>query len=226
MTGFERLDVVIPTLNAGATLARTLESLPRGVEVTVSDGGSVDETLAIARSAGCQIVQGGPGRGRQLAAGARAAVRPWRLFLHADTVVRSDGWDAMREHMAFAGGENVAASLRLVIDDPAWQARIIERGVALRVRWLGLPYGDQGLLIHRDLYLAVGGYRDLPLMEDVDIMRRLSRSRHVALEGEALTSAVRWRRRGWLGQTLLNLTCLSLYCLGVSAERIARLYGR
>jgi rSAM/selenodomain-associated transferase 2 len=226
VTGFERLDVVIPTLNAGATLARTLESLPRGVEVTVSDGGSVDETLAIARGAGCQIVQGAPGRGRQLAAGARAAVRPWRLFLHADTVVRSDGWDAMREHMAFAGGENVAASLRLVIDDPAWQARIIERGVALRVRWLGLPYGDQGLLIHRDLYRVVGGYPDQPLMEDVEIMRRLGRDRHVVLDGAAHTSAVRWQRRGWLGQTLLNLSCLSLYRLGMSADRVARLYGR
>ncbi len=226
MTGFERLDVVIPTLNAGGTLSRTLASLLPGVAVTVSDGGSTDTTLAIAEAAGCRIVQGSAGRGRQLAAGAEAAVRPWSLFLHADTTVGSDGWRAVAGHMVQPDGGRRAASLRLAIDDPAWQARLIERGVAGRVRWLGLPYGDQGLLIHRDLYRAVGGYRDLPLMEDVDIMRRLGRERHVALEGEALTSAVRWQRRGWLGQTLLNLTCLSLYGLGVSAERIARLYGR
>lgn len=226
MSRFEGLDVVIPTLNAGNTLSRTLASLPPGVAVTVSDGGSIDATLAIAAAAGCRIVQGSAGRGRQLAAGAEAASRPWCLFLHADTTVGPDGWDAIARHMSRPDCRTSSATLRLVIDDPAWQARIIERGVAWRVRWLGLPYGDQGLLVHRDLYLAVGGYRDLPLMEDVDIMRRLGRSRHVALEGEALTSAVRWRRRGWLGQTILNVTCLSLYGLGVSAERIARLYGR
>ncbi|MGV9010016.1 TIGR04283 family arsenosugar biosynthesis glycosyltransferase [Brevundimonas sp.] len=226
MTRFDRLDVIIPTLNAGGTLSRTLASLPSGVAVTISDGGSSDATIAIAGAAGCRIIQGDPGRGRQLAAGARAAERPWRLFLHADTLVRSDGWEAIIEHMARPEAKSSAASLRLVIDDTAWQARVIERGVALRVRWLVLPYGDQGLLIHRDLYQAVGGYCDLPLMEDVEIMGRLGRARHVALKGCARTSAVRWRRRGWLGQTVLNLSCLILYRFGVSADRIAGLYGR
>lgn len=226
MNGFERLDVVIPTLNAGATLAQTLASLPPGAAVTITDGDSGDDTLSIAQGSGRRIIQGPAGRGRQLAAGAAASERQWLLFLHADTTVEPGGWGTIAAHMARPEGEGVAASLRLAIDDPSWQARIIERGVALRVRWLGLPYGDQGLLIHRDLYRAVGGYRDLPLMEDVDIMRRIGRRRHVALDAEAHTSAVRWRRRGWLGQTLLNLTCLSLYGLGVPAERIARLYGR
>jgi len=103
---------------------------------------------------------------------------------------------------------------------------VIERAVAWRVRWFGLAYGDQGLLIHRDLYGAIGGYPDLPLMEDVEIMRRLGRSRHIVLDGQAHTSASRWRRRGWVGQTVLNLTCVNLYRLGVPIERIARLYGR
>ncbi len=226
MTEFDGLDVVIPTLNAAETLATTLAALPTGLAVTLSDGGSTDATLDIARAAGCRILSGPAGRGRQLAAGARATERPWRLFLHADTIVSSDGWTAIADHMARPDRQGRAASLRLSIDDPAWQARVIERAVAWRVRWFGLAYGDQGLLIHRDLYDAIGGYADLPLMEDVAIMRRLGRARHVGLDGDAHTSAARWRRRGWIGQTALNLTCVSLYRLGVPIDRIARLYDR
>lgn len=226
MNLFERLDVVIPTLNAGATLCQTLANLPPGAQPIVSDGGSDDGTIAIAEQAGCRIVTGPRGRGRQLSAGAVAAERPWRLFLHADTTISPGGWDAIADHMADEARQGVAGSLRLRIVDDAWQARLIETGVAWRVRRFGLAYGDQGLLIHRDLYEAVGGYSDLPLMEDVDILRRLGRSRHRVLDGEARTSARRWRRRGWVGQTALNLTCVSLYRIGVPVTWIARLYGR
>jgi rSAM/selenodomain-associated transferase 2 len=226
VTPFERLDVVIPTLNAAATLGPTLANLPPGAQTIVSDGGSDDGTVAIAEQARCRIVTGPPGRGRQLSAGAAAAGRPWRLFLHADTTISPGGWDAIAGHMADGVRQGVAGSLRLRIADDAWQARLIEMGVAWRVRRFGLAYGDQGLLIHRDLYDAVGGYSDLPLMEDVDIMRRLGRSRHRVLDGEARTSARRWRRRGWVGQTALNLTCVGLYRIGVPVTWIARLYGR
>ncbi|MDP3406232.1 MAG: TIGR04283 family arsenosugar biosynthesis glycosyltransferase [Brevundimonas sp.] len=229
MTGPESLsdlEVVIPTLNAAASLPATLAALPPGVSVIVSDGGSTDGTPDLARAAGCRFVSGPCGRGQQLRRGAEAATRPWRLFLHADTVVSPEGWGAIARHIAGPTTPALAASLRLAIDHPAWQARWIERAVALRVRHFGLPYGDQGLLIHRDLYAAIGGYRDLPLMEDVEIMGRLGRDRHTALDGAALTSATRWRRRGWIGQTGLNLTCLALFRLGVPAERIARLYDR
>lgn len=221
-----RLDVVIPTLNAAATLPTTLANLPRGVAVIVSDGGSADATLDIARSFGCQIVVGARGRGRQLSAGAQHATRPWRLFLHADTRILPDGWNAVVRHMTGHDAEGSAGSLRLSIDDPGWQARMIEHAVAWRVRWLGLAYGDQGLLIHRDLYDSIGGYPDLPLMEDVEIMRRLGRARHAVLDGCAITSAARWQRRGWTRQTVLNLACVSLFHLGMPAERIARLYER
>lgn len=226
MNDFKGLDVVIPTLNAAATLPATLAALPRDVTVILSDGGSTDATLELARAAGCQIVDAPRGRGRQMAAGAGAASRPWRLFLHADTVVSPGGWAAILRHMARPGGAGRAASLSLVIDDPAWQARLIERAVAWRVRCFGLPYGDQGLLIHRDFYASIGGYADLPLMEDVEIMRRIGHALHTALDGEARTSSARWNRRGWIGQTVLNLTCVSLYRLGVPVDRIVKLYDR
>ena len=105
------------------------------------------------------------------------------------------------------------------------QARLVERGVGLRASFLGLPYGDQGLLIPRTLYEAIGGYAPLPLMEDVDLVRRLGRSRLRILDADAVTSTERWERDGWLRRSARNLICLGLYGAGVSPERIARLYG-
>lgn len=110
------------------------------------------------------------------------------------------------------------------LDDDAWQARVIERGVASRVRLLGLPYGDQGLLISRPLYKKVGGFRPLALMEDVDLVRRIGRHRLRQLGSTAVTSADRWRRDGWIRRSGRNLACLVLYALGVAPSRLARFY--
>jgi hypothetical protein len=97
--------------------------------------------------------------------------------------------------------------------------------VAWRCRVLGLPYGDQGLLIHRDLLREVGGMRALPLMEDVDLVRRLGRSRLVALPQAAVTSARKWETEGYLRRSCRNLLCLSLWFIGVPPRLIRRLYG-
>ncbi len=214
------LTIVIPALNAGATLGRCLEGVAGTDDVIVVDGGSSDETIAIAQVSGTRVIRSERGRGAQLKAGGEAAGGDWLLFLHADTVLAA-GWReavaAHREH------RDEAACFRFRLDDPAWQARLIERGVALRTR-LGLPYGDQGLLISRALYDRVGGYRPLPLMEDVDLVRRLSR-RPRPLDADAVTSAARWRREGWFRRSARNLLCLGLYGAGMPPERIVRLYG-
>jgi glycosyltransferase involved in cell wall biosynthesis len=165
------------------------------------------------------------GRGRQLMAGAAAARGDWLLFLHADTQL-DPGWkQAVEMFRADPANRNKAAVFRFALDDPSPQARRLERIVAWRVRWMGLPYGDQGLLIHRDFYHALGGFKPLPLMEDVDLMRRIRRARIVVLPIAARTSAERWRRDGWLLRSFRNLTCLALYFAGVSPRLIKRLYG-
>jgi rSAM/selenodomain-associated transferase 2 len=214
---------VIPTLNAEASLAATLASAAEADEVIVADGGSVDGTGAIAADAVARVVAAPPGRGTQLAAGAAAASGDWLLFLHADTVLPR-GWRAVADGFA-ARHLDQAAYFRLRLDDAAAVARRIERAAAWRARTLGLPYGDQGLLIAASLYRAIGGYRALPLMEDVDLARRLGRARLVALPLAATTSAARYRRDGWRLRPLRNLLCLGLWLAGVPPRLIARLYA-
>jgi rSAM/selenodomain-associated transferase 2 len=214
--------VVIPVLNRRAELEATLRLLPKVEEVIVVDGGSTDGSPALARAMGAMLIETPHGRGTQLRGGAERARSDWLLFLHADTRLDPEAWAAIRRTVAQGTGAR-AASFRFALDDRAWQARLLELGVRLRVTLLALPYGDQGLLIHRSLYQQVGGYRDLPLMEDVDLVRRLGRKRLMRLDGRAVTSSERWRRRGWARQSLANLRCLILYAAGVPAERIARL---
>ncbi|MDP2241186.1 MAG: TIGR04283 family arsenosugar biosynthesis glycosyltransferase [Burkholderiales bacterium] len=222
----DALDVIIPVLNGGAGLAETLAALPPVHQVIVVDGGSTDDSAALAAARGARVLGSDRGRGGQFAVGAEAATAPWLLFLHADTRLDEAAWMALAAYIAKTDAVATAAVFRLRLDDPAWQARVLERAVRLRVALLSLPYGDQGLLIHRDLYAAVGGFASLPLMEDVELVRRLGRRRLCLLDGAAVTSAERWRRRGWIRQTARNLRCLALYFLGVAPARIATLYGR
>ena len=216
------LSVVIPTLNAAADLPATLERMGSADEIVVVDGGSADDSAAIAERFGARLVRSPTGRGVQLRAGADAARGDWLLFLHADTLP-GHGWrEAVAAHIAAVPDK--AACFRFRLADRAWQARWVERAVAARVRLLSLPYGDQGLLVSRALYDEVGGYRPLPLMEDVDLVRRIGRRRLRLLPETALTSAERWRRDGWARRSARNLACLALYRVGVGPDRLARFY--
>lgn len=221
--------VVVPALNAADSLATALDVVAGRVHrMIVADGGSDDATVEVAEEQGARVVQAERGRGLQLAAGGAAALRSdcaWLLFLHADTRLQ-EGWaEAVRRHIAQPGSEDLAGYFRFCLDDASPEARRVERLVAWRCRRLALPYGDQGLLIHRALYRELGGFRPLPLMEDVDLVRRIGRARLRALGADALTSASRYRRDGYWRRPARNLSLLSLYFLGVPSERLVRWYG-
>lgn len=221
------IDIVIPTLNAGATLARTLAALPTHPDLafstTICDGGSHDDTVAIARQAGAAVMTAPSGRGGQLATGAAAGTAPWILFLHADTRL-DDGAGEIIARFVMSTTDK-AGYFRLHFDANEASARRVERLAAWRCRTFGLPYGDQGLLISRAHYARLGGFRPLPLMEDVDFVRRIGRDNLVLLDADALTSAARYRRDGWLLRPVRNLTCLTLYFAGIPPQTLRRLYG-
>jgi rSAM/selenodomain-associated transferase 2 len=224
------VSVVIPVRGDVAPLDRLMTQLPPHpeVELVVSATGPTDARLAALRSARPDVlwVEGEPGRGRQLNAGAARASGRWLWFVHADSELPSDWLSAFRGldvgRHPVAGG-----SFRFALASPAWQARLLERGVAARVRLFGLPYGDQGIFVRRQVFNSMGGFQPLPLMEDVEFVARLKRQGRLAhLTVRLVTSARRWEARGWLRQSAANLVTLGLYGLGVSPERLARRYYR
>lgn len=221
------LSVAIPTLDAAAELPHALASLGEGRgagllrEVVVSDGGSRDATVALARAAGAEVVTGPAGRGGQIRRGVAATSGPWVLVLHADTRLGA-GWSAVvADHVAAGGG---AAWFRLRFRAEGVAPRVVERWAGLRSR-AGLPYGDQGLLLPRALHDAVGGFEDIPLMEDVAMALRL-RGRLRGLPVEASSSAARYEAGGWVRRGGRNLLTLGRYLAGADPERLARAYAR
>lgn len=217
------LSAVVPTLNAQGDLLACLQRLSGADEQIIVDGGSADATCAIAREAGATLLATRAGRGHQLREGIAIAGGDWILVVHADTLLEP-GWQvAAARHMRDC--PDAAAYFRFRLRASGLRPRLLERLVALRCRLFALPYGDQGLLIPRALYDRVGGFADLPLMEDVDLARRIGRSRLKQIDADALTCARRWQSDGWLARSARNLACLLLYRLGMPPERIKRFYG-
>jgi rSAM/selenodomain-associated transferase 2 len=216
------LSVVIPALNEEERVASAVRSVRDDAEVIVVDGGSTDGTRTEAAAAGATVIASERGRGVQLAAGAAAARGEWLVFLHADTRLEPGWAGALRSLPAGV----VGGAFRFALEPPRTAYQWLEAGVALRCRLFRLPYGDQGLFARRQAYSRIGGFRPLPLMEDVDFARRLARAGPLAFPAvRAFTSARRFERRGLLAQSLRNLWLLALYSAGRAPERLARLYG-
>lgn len=225
------LSIVIPTLNAGEALPGCVAGLMEGLEVglirelIVTDGGSDDATKAIAEEVGAVLVSGAASRGGQMRRGAGLAKGDWMLFLHADTQL-APGWSAaVLDHIAQAGPE-LAGFFRLGFDSGGVRPRIVSGWANLRARLLGLPFGDQGLLISRARYEASGGFADIPLMEDVALARALGRRRLKMLPVTARTSARRYATEGWFRRGARNLGLQIRYLCGASPERLAQRYRR
>lgn len=220
------LSIVVPTLNAASYLPASLGAVAGVADIVVVDGGSRDDTATVARRLAARVIEAPRGRGAQLAAGVAVTRGTWLLLLHADTNL-APGWrDAAQKFMQRPDRSDRAAYFRFALDSAHPWARRLERAVAWRSRALGLPYGDQGLLIAREFLARLGGVPPLPLMEDVDLVRRIGRHRLVALDVPAVTSAAGWERDGWRWRSARNLSCLALYFLGVPADKLARFYYR
>ncbi|WP_244536051.1 glycosyltransferase [Hyphomicrobium sp. NDB2Meth4] len=208
------ISVIIPTLNAEASLPATLTALVpaalEGVvrEVIVVDGGSTDHTGMIADHAGADLITTPANRGAQMRAGAHAARHPWLLFLYPDTVLEA-GWereaDNFMERVDRGSTRCRAAAFRYALDDEGFAPRTLEGIARLRCALLHMPYGDQGLLISRRHYDEAGGHRPLTAREDVDLIRRIGPRRVRVLSARAISDATRYRRDGYMRGALGNL---------------------
>jgi rSAM/selenodomain-associated transferase 2/rSAM/selenodomain-associated transferase 1 len=221
------LSIVIPVLDDTEPLRRLLTTIrpDPGVDIVVVNGGAPEDRLdAICRRPDVQLMTSAPGRGRQMNVGASAAAGRWIVFLHADTRLPPQWSDEIRR--ASADRDVVGGSFRFRLDSAAWQARLIERAVDGRVRWLDLAYGDQALFVRRDVFDAIGGYREWPLMEDVEFVRRLRRAGTLYHSAQpVLTSARRWERDGWWRRSASNVMLQALFFAGVAPERLANWYS-
>jgi rSAM/selenodomain-associated transferase 2 len=220
-----RISVIVPTLNEQAHLPATLRgvTLAPGDELIVVDGGSTDQTVAIAQQFTSQVLHSRRGRAVQMNWGARHAHGDILLFLHADTLLPAAGLEAVRQ--ALQDGA-VGGAFRLAIMPPTPALRLVAWGTNLRARFGQLPYGDQALFMPRQVFETLGGYNEIPFMEDVRMVQALrQRGRLTILPLAVHTSGRRWQRDGVLYTTVRNTVLITLYFWGVSPEKLQRWYG-
>lgn len=222
-----KISIIIPALNEAQQIEAVLGRLVReaGVEIIVVDGGSADNTAAKALACGAKVIFSRPGRGLQMNAGAAGAKGEILLFLHADTSLPADFAEQVARAAEIPGF--AAGAFRFTIAAEGYALRIIEFFANARARLFSLPYGDQALFLPARTFQALGGYRELPLLEDLDLVRRACRlGRIVLVPGAVRTSSRRWQRLGAVQTTLVNQLILVGFLLGVSPFRLARWYGQ
>lgn len=220
------VSIIIPVLNEAPLVAHAIDRAWRsgGDEVIVVDGGSTDATASIAAAANCRLVASPRGRAAQQNAGAARAAGDVLLFLHADNWLAEGGVDQIRR--ALADPRVVFGCFRQRIEARGFAYRLLELGNFLRAACACRPYGDQGIFIRRQVFEAVGGFPDVPLMEDVLLAKRLARStRPRVLRGPIHVDPRRWRQRGIVRQTLHNWSLLLRAKCGVPLARLAAEYS-
>ncbi|MEM8639834.1 MAG: TIGR04283 family arsenosugar biosynthesis glycosyltransferase [Cyanobacteria bacterium P01_G01_bin.54] len=223
-----RISIILPVYNEATNLPQTLPLLCQNpdLEVIVVDGGSTDDSLAIAGSYGAKVfLSPESGRAHQMNAGAAIANGDILLFLHADTQLPVGFAAAVSK--ALADETVVAGAFELAIAGTEPGLRWIERGVRWRSRYCHLPYGDQALFLRRSTFAALGGFPTLPIMEDFILVRQLRRQGKITILPQPVrTSARRWQRLGVLKTTLINQVMILGYFAGVAPHHLARWYRR
>ncbi|GMH45522.1 hypothetical protein BSKO_13479 [Bryopsis sp. KO-2023] len=226
----KKLSVVIPALNEEKNIGNTLNSLKHhgldnDPEVIVVDGDSTDDTPRIVKQCGAQVVSSARGRGVQLNAGWKKATGDWVLFLHADSLL-PPGYGAMIERELSNRKAPIWGCFEgIKTDISGWSMRVVEWGVRARTRWLHMPYGDQAVFIDRHTLTSMHGFKTYPLLEDVDMVRRLGAIAAPAIvPASVTTSGRRWEKVGVWQTMVLNQCVIMGYHLGVDIGTLSRLY--
>ena len=220
------VSIIIPVLNEAAIVGRTLEQLQQysEIEIIVVDGGSQDSTVAIAQQRGVKVLTTTrQGKAAQMNAGANIAQGNILLFLHADTQLPPKFTDLVVETLAQP--EVIAGAFELTIAGTSSSLRWVETLVKMRSHWLSLPYGDQAIFISKSAFSMLGGFAELPIMEDFEFIKRARKQGKIALApAKVITSSRRWQKLGIWQTTLINQLIIAGYYLGISPQKLSNFY--
>jgi rSAM/selenodomain-associated transferase 2 len=223
-----KITVIIPVLNEADNIAKNVLYLAKNkdIEIIIVDGDSKDNSIEVAKKLGFKVIKSPQaGRAFQMNQGARAAQGEILLFLHADTVLPAGYQQLIRTTLSRPN--TIAGAFKLAIDSPKLSLRFIETMTNWRSRLLSLPYGDQGIFLYASTFRDVGGFANLPIMEDFELIQRLKKRGKIAIVNEFITTSDRrWQKLGVMKTTIINQLIIIGYYLGVSPHHLSHLYGR
>ena len=224
------VSLVIPVLHEEANINALLDALcaqfsGEAFEIIVADGDPGGSTLRSIQNPQVMTVTSPPGRGTQMNAGARRARGEFLIFLHADTMLPPEAFQHIREIMA--DDRYVAGAFKLGLDNHKLIYRLIAGAASWRYRLSRLPYGDQAFFMRRRYFFAIGGFQDIPIMEDLELMRRIKQRKeniHITMRFQVTTSVRRWEKEGLIYSLVRGWILSSLFCLGVSPQKLWKYY--
>ena len=223
-----KVTIVIPTYNSERTINNTLNILTKIFKnIIVVDGQSKDLTRKICNKYNIKLFTlKNNNRGIQLNLGSEKVFTNWILFLHADSILENTAIEEIEKFISSDENKYKAATFKLKFDQVNIYAFLLSKVVTFRSKYFKLPYGDQGLLISKAFYNKIGGYKNLPIMEDVEIIRNVGFRNIKILNSYIITDSIRYKSAGWLIRPFINLYCLTLYLLGFNIEIINKIYTR
>jgi rSAM/selenodomain-associated transferase 2 len=219
------ISIIIPVFNESAIIESTLQRIRHDsdVELIVVDGGSQDKTVELVQSLGVKVINSPQGRANQMNFASAHARGEILLFLHGDTYLPKGYQNLIKQTLSQPN--TLAGAFLLGIDGEGFSFRIVERLVNWRSRFLSLPYGDQGIFLKTSVFREMGGFANLPIMEDFEFIQRLKKRGKIRMvPAQVLTSGRRWKKLGVCRTTLINQLIIIGYYLGIAPDRLARLY--